>query len=86
MTGAQGGEITPLGSGSQSMTQGSAGSPVNVNISIASDGTTDVSTNQSGLQQFGSELGAFVEQKYRQLEARSLRQGGQIWGAMNGRA
>ena len=86
MTGAQGGEITPLGSGSQSMTQGSAGSMVKVDIHIASDGTTDVSTNQSGLQQFGSELGTFVEQKYRQLIARSMKPGGEVWSAMNGRA
>lgn len=87
MTGANGGSVTPLTSGSTAaMGAGSAGSGVQVSIAIASDGSTDVSTNQSGLQQFGTEIGKLVEQKYKELEARSLGAQGNIRKAINGRA
>ena len=87
MTGANGGSVTPLTSGSTAaMGAGSTGSAVQVSIAIASDGSTDVSTNQSGLQQFGTEVGKFVEQKYKELEARSLGAQGNIRKAINGRA
>jgi lambda family phage tail tape measure protein len=56
-----------------------------VDISIASDGQADVSSNQSGLEAFGKEVGSFVEQKYKQLEAKSLAPQGNIRKAINGR-
>jgi lambda family phage tail tape measure protein len=59
---------------------------VSVSISIASDGQTSVSSNQSGLESFGAEIGKFVEQKYKQLEAKSLGSQGNIRKAINGRA
>ncbi|WP_110947383.1 phage tail length tape measure family protein [Pseudomonas bohemica] len=87
MTGADGGSVTPLSTGAGSSLSGSSSTgDVRVSISIASDGSTDVSTNQSGLQQFGSEVGKFVEQKYKELEARSLGAQGNIRKAINGRA
>ena len=56
-----------------------------VDISIASDGQADVSSNQGGLEAFGKEVGSFVEQKYKQLEAKSLAPQGNIRKAINGR-
>lgn len=87
MTGANGGSVTPLTSGaSASMASSGGSSPVSVSISIASDGTTDVASNQAGLSSFGTEIGALVEQKYKQLEAKSLSPQGNIRKAINGRA
>jgi lambda family phage tail tape measure protein len=87
MTGANGGSVTPLTSGSTAaMGSGSGSGSIQVSIAIASDGSTDVSSNQSGLQQFGAEVGKLVEQKYKELEARSLGAQGNIRKAINGRA
>jgi lambda family phage tail tape measure protein len=87
MTGANGGSVTPLTSGSTAaMGSGSGSGSIQVSIAIASDGSTDVSSNQSGLQQFGTEVGKLVEQKYKELEARSLSAQGNIRKAINGRA
>jgi lambda family phage tail tape measure protein len=87
MTGANGGSVTPLTSGSTAaMGSGSASGGIQVSIAIASDGSTDVSSNQTGLQQFGTEVGKLVEQKYKELEARSLGAQGNIRKAINGRA
>lgn len=87
MTGANGGSVTPLTSGaSASMASSGGSSPVSVSIKIASDGTTDVASNQAGLSSFGADVGAFIEQKYKQLEAKSLSPQGNIRKAINGRA
>jgi lambda family phage tail tape measure protein len=63
---------------------GGGGSPT-VNISIASDGTSNVSGDSSGLEQFGREMGEIAAQKYRELESRSLSSQGNIRNAINGR-
>lgn len=87
MTGADGGSVTPLGSGGASVSAGSAGSsPISVSISISGDGTSQVSSNTSGMEQFGAEIGRFVEARYKQLEAKSLGPQGNIRKAINGRA
>lgn len=59
---------------------GGQAAPVKVDITIMSDGSSEVAT-QPGLEQFGRELGEFVERKYRQLLGRDLQQGGAIWRA-----
>jgi lambda family phage tail tape measure protein len=87
MTGANGGSVTPLTTGAGAASAaGSSGGGIQVSIAIASDGSTDVSSNQTGLQQFGNEVGKLVEQKYKELEARSLGAQGNIRKAINGRA
>ncbi|WP_305826389.1 phage tail tape measure protein [Pseudomonas aeruginosa] len=63
---------------------GGGSSQINVEVNIASDGSANVSSSQPGLDQFGRDIGTFVEQKYRQLLARDLRRDGAIGRAING--
>jgi len=87
MTGADGGSVTPLGSGAASVSAGVGGSsPIAVSIQISGDGNSQVSSNTSGMEQFGAEIGRFVEARYKQLEAKSLGPQGNIRKAINGRA
>lgn len=87
MTGESGGSVTPLTSGSPGLAAGGGGSsPIAVSIQISGDGTSQVSSNTSGMEQFGAEIGRFVEARYKQLEAKSLGPQGNIRKAINGRA
>ncbi|ELM5333886.1 phage tail tape measure protein [Pseudomonas aeruginosa] len=63
---------------------GGGSSQINVEVNIASDGSANVSSSQPGLDQFGRDIGTFVEQRYRQLLARDLRRDGAIGRAING--
>jgi hypothetical protein len=63
---------------------GGGGGAPQVHITISNDGTSDVSA-PAGLEQFGAELGRFVESKWTQLTAASLRPGGMLYRNMNGR-
>ena len=47
-----------------------------VSIRIDNNGGKEVTTNESMLQQFGNEIGQFVERKYRELQSRDLKAGG----------
>lgn len=87
MTGANGGSVTPLtsGGGPGVAASGGAGGSPQVYINISSEGKTDVSSDQSGLESFGAEIGKFVEQKFKQLEAKSLSPQGNIRKAIQGR-
>lgn len=87
MTGANGGSVTPLntGGGPGVAASGGSGGAPQVYINISSDGKTDVSSDQSGLESFGAEIGKFVEQKFKQLEAKSLGAQGNIRRAIDGR-
>ncbi|MFJ7792332.1 phage tail tape measure protein [Pseudomonas sp. NPDC096950] len=87
MTGANGGSVTPLntGGGPGVAASGGSGGAPQVYINISSDGKTDVSSDQSGLESFGAEIGKFVEQKFKQLEAKSLSPQGNIRKAIQGR-
>ncbi|KAA0995441.1 phage tail tape measure protein [Pseudomonas sp. ANT_J12] len=87
MTGANGGSVTPLttGGGPGVAASGGWGGSPQVYINISSDGKTDVSSDQSGLESFGAEIGKFVEQKFKQLEAKSLSPQGNIRKAIQGR-
>lgn len=60
------------------------GAPLMVNIYIQGDGST-TSEAPAGLEQFGAELGRFVEAKYKVLVARDLSDGGTIKRAMKGK-
>lgn len=86
MTGANGGSVTPLTSGGVGVSASAGGSPIQVSIAITGDGNSQVSSNTSGMEQFGAEIGRFVESKYKQLEAKSLGAQGNIRKAINGRA
>jgi lambda family phage tail tape measure protein len=60
------------------------GTQINVEVNISSDGTSQVSSDDATANQFGREIGAFVEQKYRELLSRDLRRDGAIGRAING--
>jgi len=87
MMGSEGGSITPLTSGASAATAAGAGraGDVRVTIVINSDGGADVSSNTPGLEQFGQEMGRIAEAKYREMETRSISQGGNINRAIKGR-
>ncbi|WP_258390407.1 phage tail tape measure protein [Stenotrophomonas maltophilia] len=55
---------------------GGGGGGVGVSIRIDNNGGKEVTTNESMLQQFGNEIGQFVERKYRELQSRDLKAGG----------
>jgi len=61
---------------------GSSGVIVQINIEKSGNATTTSDT--PALNQFGSEIGKFVEQKYRELLAKDLRPNGQIGRSMAG--
>ncbi|UAN49919.1 phage tail tape measure protein [Serratia sp. JSRIV002] len=54
-----------------------------VNITVESSGQTTTSA-PPGMEQFGSEVGAFVDQRYRALIGKDLGQGGRITTAIRG--
>lgn len=51
-------------------------------ITISGDQASSKST--SGFEQFGQQIGSFVEKKYRELMAKDMRPGGNIWNAVKG--
>ncbi|HCD3004948.1 TPA: phage tail tape measure protein [Enterobacter cloacae] len=54
-----------------------------VYITIDSNGNTSAQV-PSGLEQFGADVGRFVDQRYKQNVMRDIRPGGDIWNAMKG--
>lgn len=54
-----------------------------VYITIDSNGNTSTQA-PSGLEQFGADVGHFVDQRYKQNVMRDIRPGGDIWNAMKG--
>lgn len=87
MMGAEGGTITPLGAGpvSAAAAGGGGGSVMHVTINIDGDGNTSSTSGTAGLEQFAAEIGPLIEQKYHQMMAKDLRQGGRINNALKGR-
>ena len=49
-----------------------------INVTVNTDGSVETNGGAS-MQQLGKEIGQFVESKFKQLEARSMRQGGALW-------
>ncbi len=54
-----------------------------VYITIDGNGNTTTQTSP-GLEQFGADVGRFVDQRYKQNVMRDIRPGGDIWNAMKG--
>lgn len=63
---------------------GGGAAPV-VHISITNEGGAEVET-PAGMEQFGADIGRFVDQRYQQLIARDLRTDGAIGRHLNGRS
>ncbi|EKO3656411.1 tape measure protein [Vibrio metschnikovii] len=49
-----------------------------INVTVNTDGSVETNGG-ANMQQLGKEIGQFVESRFRQLEARSMRQGGALW-------
>lgn len=81
---ADGGLVTPLAVPRQISSAGESGraSPVTVGITINGDGASQTQANTPGMEQFGKEIGAFVEAKYRKLLTMDLRPDGAIGRTM----
>lgn len=63
--------------------QASGGAP-QVYITIDSNGNTSTQSS-AGAEQFGAEIGRFVDQRYQQLKQRDIRPGGDIWNMAKSR-
>lgn len=70
--------VRAVGSGSAQVA-----APV-VYITIESNGNSNAQS-ASGFEQFGKEIGNFVDQRYRRLVTADLRPSGAIWNTINGR-
>lgn len=54
-------------------------------VYITIDGNGNTSTQAPpGMEQFGADVGRFVDQRYKQNIMRDIRPGGDIWNAMKG--
>lgn len=73
--------VRALGNGGMAPSGSSA---PQVYISIDSEGNTK-SQSTNGWEQFGSEIGSFVDRRYKENMMRDIRPGGDIWNAMKSR-
>ncbi len=76
--------VRAVGRGSAESSSVVAG-PISVSITINSDGSTQVESKAPMMDQFGKEIGAFVEAKYRKLLSMDLRPDGAIGRSMQRR-
>ncbi|WP_342649081.1 phage tail tape measure protein [Pseudomonas sp. REB1044] len=84
---ADGGYVTPMPVPRQmtnSVSQSQA-APVSVAIRIDGSGASQVQSSSPGLEQFGKEIGAFVDARYRKLLSMDLRPDGAIGRSMQRR-
>lgn len=63
--------------------QTASGSP-QVYITIEGNGNTSVQTDGGMTEQFGKEIGSYVERRYRELMARDIAPGGTVWNLAKG--
>ncbi|AUU92103.1 phage tail tape measure protein [Enterobacteriaceae bacterium ENNIH3] len=63
--------------------QTASGSP-QVYITIEGNGNTSVKTDGGMTEQFGKEIGSYVERRYRELLARDIAPGGAVWNLAKG--
>ncbi|BEG88903.1 phage tail tape measure protein [Phytobacter diazotrophicus] len=63
--------------------QTASGSP-QVYITIEGNGNTSVQTDGGMTEQFGKEIGSYVERRYRELIARDIAPGGAVWNLAKG--
>ncbi|HFT6991915.1 TPA: phage tail tape measure protein [Stenotrophomonas maltophilia] len=71
------GQVIPAAAaGGAGAAAGSGPAQINVSVVVNSDGSTEADGDTALMQQFGQELGRFVEAKYRELQVRDMRDGG----------
>ncbi|MFN4160643.1 MAG: phage tail tape measure protein [Stenotrophomonas sp.] len=79
------GQVIPAAAPAAGGATSAAPAQVNVIVNIASDGTTETDGDTTLMQQFGQELGRFVEVKYRELQTKDMRPGGVLHAMGTGR-
>ncbi|WP_367346444.1 phage tail length tape measure family protein [Stenotrophomonas bentonitica] len=79
------GRVIPAAPAASGAASGNGAATVNVQVIVNSDGTTETTADTSLMQQFGRELGQFVETKYRQLQLKDMRPGGALYAMGAGR-
>ena len=72
-----------VGTASAMATDSGGTAGVQVNVYIQSDGQSTVEA-PAGLEQFGKELGSFVDGRFNLLMGRARKQGGPLWNMSNG--
>lgn len=83
MMGGRSGRVTPMDKAGGG---GGGGSNVYVNVTIEGGGSGDPSTESSpGYEQFGREIGQYIDQRFAELQVKSMRPGGTLWTAQNRR-
>ncbi|ENZ7523655.1 TPA: phage tail tape measure protein, partial [Klebsiella pneumoniae] len=61
-----------------------AGASEGPKVYITIEGGNTSTQAPSGFEQFGQQIGSFVEKKYRELMAQDMRPGGMVWNAVKG--
>ncbi|HBL0724574.1 TPA: phage tail tape measure protein, partial [Escherichia coli] len=61
-----------------------AGASEGPKVFITIEGGNTSTQAPSGFEQFGQQIGSFVEKKYRELMAQDMRPGGMVWNAVKG--
>ncbi|MER4391708.1 phage tail tape measure protein, partial [Klebsiella pneumoniae] len=61
-----------------------AGTSEGPKVYITIEGGNTSTQAPSGFEQFGQQIGSFVEKKYRELMAQDMRPGGMVWNAVKG--
>ncbi|EPC4605647.1 phage tail tape measure protein, partial [Klebsiella pneumoniae] len=61
-----------------------AGASEGPKVYITIEGGNTSTQAPSGFEQFGQQIGSFVEKKYRELMAQDMRPGGMVWNAFKG--
>lgn len=71
--------------GVRAVNGGGSGGDTAPRVYITIDGNGNTSTQApAGMEQFGADVGRFVDQRYKQNVMRDIRPGGDIWNAMKG--
>lgn len=71
--------------GVRAVSGGGTGGDSAPNVYITIDGSGNTFTQApAGMEQFGADVGRFVDQRYKQNVMRDIRPGGDIWNAMKG--
>lgn len=71
--------------GVRAVSGGGTGGDSAPKVYITIDGSGNTSTQApAGMEQFGADVGRFVDQRYKQNVMRDIRPGGDIWNAMKG--
>ncbi|HBY5083966.1 TPA: phage tail tape measure protein, partial [Klebsiella pneumoniae] len=70
--------------GSQNAGGQNAGTSEGPKVYITIEGGNTSTQAPAGFEQFGQQIGSFVEKKYRELMAQDMRPGGMVWNAVKG--